>query len=447
VSPPGPLSLSLAPASPHYHSTNSPPTEEFKIPCSWHQRCCSFREGFREGSGCSLEHVGAAGRGLLAARAMPDTGRHTLDGEFTAELAEVPRVLTDLDLLGDLTQRRAVTRACRTPSRSERDVLGSAWELAGEAASVRTPRAVRRTPCFSNSQALASSFNATWHPDRCTVGSVWPSRGSPNCVPQLSMDWLPVATVAQLVSQRSLPWTGLERPAGMDERCSSTRWVRTVLADDPGLLGTLGLRTTPPPPSDEPWQRLPLREARRTAVEKSPTRPVGRTTLHCASTAFQGPNPDAPGERSLSPTVDDGWMTRTERPEAPRRSAATRHAAPPAQASSPHPKNCQGWGLRAVRPAPRPRPPCSHNLQVSDRPLHRCGPRSSTQPHLHPGASCLHLLGGQHSRTQAPRHAAAGTRGCAHPVGTACSPCRVLVLKDGYHRETRGSPVREPTLW
>jgi hypothetical protein len=79
--------------------------------------CCSVeprRRGWvgRYGGRGALQHVGAASFGLLAAGAVPDARRHALDGELTAELAKVARVLAGLHLLGDLTQRRAVARAC-----------------------------------------------------------------------------------------------------------------------------------------------------------------------------------------------------------------------------------------------------------------------------------------------------------------------------------------------
>ena len=68
----------------------------------WRQYCRASAVGIRDG-------VGSSSDGLLAGRAVPDSGGVTLDSGLSAEGAGVLGVLGDFHLLDLLTERGTVT--------------------------------------------------------------------------------------------------------------------------------------------------------------------------------------------------------------------------------------------------------------------------------------------------------------------------------------------------
>lgn len=67
------------------------------------------------GSGHLRDSIGAAGNGLVAAAALPDTNSLALDGVLAAEGADVTGVLGDFHLLHLLTQRSTISVGCQYP--------------------------------------------------------------------------------------------------------------------------------------------------------------------------------------------------------------------------------------------------------------------------------------------------------------------------------------------
>ena len=84
-------------------------------------------DGGAHGGGSSSGHLPAAtSESLVASAARPDAGGLPLDGVLAAEGAVVLGVLKDLELLRDLTQRRAVAGSVLT---GDADLLGSLGHL------------------------------------------------------------------------------------------------------------------------------------------------------------------------------------------------------------------------------------------------------------------------------------------------------------------------------